>query len=180
MCHTFVQQLITYLWSQMSTMHDDWQQKARDKQKENKQFLTKLQSRRGKGVEKLLPQLHEEAFEKIDCLQCGNCCKSISPRFKAPDIRRISKYLGMKEGDFINTYLRIDSDEDYVVKFSPCPFLGADNYCSIYDVRPGDCSNYPYTDSYDFFKRPKITYENSTICPAVFYILEKLKSQMGL
>lgn len=164
----------------MSKILEDWEQKAREKQKVNKQYLDKLQTRRGKGVEKLLPDLHEEAFSKIDCLQCGNCCKTISPRFKAPDIRRISKYLGMKEGEFIEKYLRIDSDEDYVVKFSPCPFLGADNYCSIYDARPGDCENYPYTDSYDFFKRPKITYENSTVCPAVYYVLERLKEKFSL
>ncbi|MGO4288590.1 YkgJ family cysteine cluster protein [Chitinophaga sp. RAB17] len=164
----------------MSKILEDWEQKAQDKQKANKQFLAKLQTRRGKGVEKLLPDLHEEAFSKIDCLQCGNCCKTISPRFKGPDIRRISKHLGMKEGDFIETYLRLDKDEDYVVKFTPCPFLGADNYCGIYDVRPGDCANYPYTDSYDFFKRPKITYENSTTCPAVYYVLEKLKETMKL
>ncbi len=168
------------IFAPMSKILEDWEQKAKDKQKANKQFLQKLQTRRGKGVEKLLPELHDEAFSHIDCMDCARCCKSISPRFKAPDIKRISKYLGMKEGAFIDTYLRIDKDEDYVVKSSPCPFLGGDNGCSIYDVRPGDCANYPYTDSYDFFKRPNITYENSTICPAVFYILEKLKDTMKI
>ncbi|MCW3467449.1 YkgJ family cysteine cluster protein [Chitinophaga nivalis] len=164
----------------MSKILEDWEQKAQDKQKANKQFLQKLQTRRGKGVEKLLPELHDEAFSKIDCLECGNCCKSISPRFKGPDVKRIAKYLGMKEGNFVDTYLRLDNDGDYVVKFSPCPFLGADNYCGIYDVRPGDCENYPYTDSYDFFKRPNITFANSTICPAVYYVLERLKDKMGI
>lgn len=168
------------IFAVMSKILEDWEQKAKDKQKVNKQFLQKLQTRRGKGVEKLLPELHEEAFSKIDCLECARCCKSISPRFKAPDIKRISKYLGMKEGAFIDTYLRIDKDEDYVVKFTPCPFLGDDNACGIYDVRPGDCANYPYTDSYDFFKRPNITYENSTVCPAAYYVLERLKEKMDI
>ncbi|RAJ87783.1 hypothetical protein CLV59_101544 [Chitinophaga dinghuensis] len=168
------------IFAPMSNLLENWEQKAKDKQKANKQFLQKLQTRRGKGVEKLLPELHEEAFSKIDCLECAGCCKSISPRFKAPDIKRISKFLGMKEAAFIDTYLRIDKDEDYVVKSSPCPFLGADNYCGIYDVRPGDCHNYPYTDSHDFYKRPNITYNNSTICPAVYYVLERLKEDMKL
>ncbi|SFN37413.1 hypothetical protein SAMN05428949_2609 [Chitinophaga sp. YR627] len=153
----------------------NWEQKAQEQQKENKQFLQKLQTKRGRGVEKLLPDMHDEAFSHVDCLKCANCCKTISPRFKMPDIKRISKYLGMKESAFIEKYLRMDSDGDYVVKFSPCPFLDADNYCSIYDARPGDCENYPYTDSFDFIKRPNITYLNSTICPAVFYVLERLK-----
>jgi len=160
---------------QMDESLNNWKQRATEQQKANKQFLQKLQTKKGRGVEKLLPDLHEEAFSHIDCLQCAGCCKSISPRFKTPDIKRISKYLGMRESVFIETYLRLDEDGDYVVKSSPCPFLGADNYCSIYDARPGDCENYPYTDSYEFVKRPNTTYLNSTICPAVFYVLEKLR-----
>jgi uncharacterized protein len=165
-----------YLCIVMSDLLENWQEKATEKQKENKQFLQKLQTRKAKGVDKILPDLHEEAFERIDCLKCAGCCKSISPRFKPPDIKRIAKYMGMKEGAFIDTYLRMDEDGDYVVKFTPCPFLGEDNYCGIYDVRPGDCENYPYTDTHDFFKRPNITYLNSTICPAVYYVLERLKT----
>lgn len=160
---------------QMSELLENWEQHAREKQKANKQLLQRLQTKRGKGVEKQLPALHEEAFSHIDCLQCAGCCKSISPRFKPPDVKRAAKYLGMKEGDFRDTYLRVDNDGDFVVKTSPCPFLGADNYCSIYDARPGDCENYPYTDSYDFVKRPNVAYLNSVICPAVYYVLEKLK-----
>lgn len=157
---------------------DKWELRAKEQLKPNKQFLQKMQLKKGKGAERLLPALHEEAFEKIDCLQCAGCCKSISPRFKTPDIKRIAKYLGLRESVFIETYLRLDSDGDYVVKSSPCPFLAADNTCDIYDMRPGDCRNYPYTDSDEFFKRPNTTYLNSTICPAVFYVLERLRAKL--
>lgn len=152
---------------------DSWRQEAEKKKKENKQFLAR--AKRQKGIEKKLPTLHEEAFTKIDCLHCANCCKTISPRFKTPDLVRISKFLGMKQGQMIDQYLRIDEDGDYVVKHSPCPFLGADNYCSIYEARPGDCRKYPYTDSGEFFEYPHTSLQNSTTCPAVFYVLERLK-----
>jgi Fe-S-cluster containining protein len=125
-------------------------------------------------VLKALPDLHEQAFEKIDCLQCGNCCKSYSPRFKTPDIKRISKYLKMKDGDFINKYLFADSEGDFVLKTKPCSFLGADNYCSIYEVRPSDCARFPYTDEDVFLKRQPLTLKNSSFCPAVYFVLEKL------
>lgn len=164
----------------MDEQLDNWRKKAQEKRKENQQFLRKLQTKRGKGAEKQLPALHEEAFSHIDCLQCAGCCKTISPRFKTPDIKRISRYLGLRESEFIETYLRLDEDGDYVVKRSPCPFLGEDNYCSIYEARPGDCKNYPYTDSFDFIKRPQTTFNNSTICPAVYYVLERLKSSLKL
>ncbi len=123
---------------------------------------------------RLLPDLHEEAFSKINCLECAGCCKNYSPRFKTPDIGRISRHLRMKESQFIDTYLRLDEDGDYVVKQTPCAFLGEGNACSIYEVRPSDCSRFPYTDEDVLLRRPQITLKNSEFCPAVFYVLEKL------
>lgn len=145
--------------------------KAAEEQKKFKNFLKKADRNK---VLKQLPALHEEAFRKTDCLQCANCCRNYSPRFKTPDIRRISRHLKMKEGAFIESYLRLDEDGDYVTKSSPCPFLGTDNYCSIYENRPSDCHRFPYTDEDVFLKRPAITLKNATFCPAVHFILEKL------
>jgi Fe-S-cluster containining protein len=118
--------------------------------------------------------LHDLAFEKVDCLSCGNCCKGYSPRFKTPDIKRISKYVGLREGSFIDKYLKIDSDGDYVLQQTPCPFLGSDNYCSIYAERPSDCRRFPYTDEDVFVKRTAITLKNVSFCPAAYFVIEKL------
>ena len=121
-----------------------------------------------------LPALHEKAFSKISCLDCAGCCKNYSPRFKTPDIKRISKHLRMRESEFIDTYLQIDNEGDYVVKQVPCPFLGQDNHCAIYDVRPSDCARFPYTDEDVLLRRPNITLKNAEFCPAVFFVLENL------
>jgi hypothetical protein len=150
---------------------DNWEKKSADHQKKYKNFLKRADKNK---VLKQLPDLHEEAFKKIDCLSCANCCRNYSPRFKTPDIKRISKHLKMKEGFFIQTYLRVDEDGDYVTKTSPCPFLGEDNFCTIYENRPSDCHRFPYTDEDVIFKRPAITLKNSTFCPAVYFVLEKL------
>jgi uncharacterized protein len=150
-------------------------QAGKDKQKQFKIFLERADKN---AVLKALPQLHEEAFEKIDCLQCAACCKNYSPRFKTPDVKRISKHLGMKESDFIDTYLRVDEDGDFVVRSSPCPFLGTDNFCSIYEIRPSDCSRFPYTDEDVIIKRQKLTLKNASFCPITFYVLEKLSSTL--
>lgn len=149
----------------------NWQKKAAESQKKYKQWLQKVDTRK---VVKLLPDLHEAAFASINCLDCAACCKNYSPRFKTPDIRRISKHLRMRESDFIDTYLRLDEEGDYVVKQAPCPFLGADNFCSIYDERPGDCRRFPYTDEDVLLHRKQLTLKNASFCPAVFVILEKL------
>lgn len=154
---------------------DNWEKRSGEHQKQYKQFLQRANKNK---VLKLLPDLHEAAFEEVDCLTCANCCKNYSPRFKTPDIKRISKYLGMKEGDFIETYLYLDDEGDYVTKSKPCPFLGTDNYCSIYDTRPSDCQRFPYTDEDVLLKRPAITLKNSTFCPAVYFVLEKLMATL--
>lgn len=125
-------------------------------------------------VLKQLPDAHEEAFEKIDCLQCAACCKNYSPRFKTPDIKRISKHLRMRESQFIENYLVLDQEGDYVVNTKPCPFLGADNYCSIYEQRPSDCQRFPYTDEDVILRRQPLTLKNASFCPITYYVLEKL------
>ena len=154
---------------------DNWEKKSAEHQKLYKNFLQRADKNK---VLKVLPDLHEEAFTKIDCLQCANCCKSYSPRFKTPDIKRLSKHLKMRESDFIETYLRVDEDGDYVANAKPCPFLGSDNYCSIYDVRPSDCERFPYTDEDVILKRPLLTLKNSTFCPITYFVLEKLIQEL--
>jgi Fe-S-cluster containining protein len=149
----------------------NWEKKSAERQKLYKNYLQRADKNK---VLKQLPALHDEAFERIDCLKCANCCKNYSPRFKTPDIKRISKHLKMKEGDFIATYLRIDEEGDYVVNSKPCPFLGEDNYCVIYENRPSDCHRFPYTDEDVLIKRQNLTLKNSTFCPIVYYVVEQL------
>lgn len=163
--------LNVFLCAMADKILHNWEKKSKERQKIYKQFL----DRAGKNeVLQVLPAFHEEAFSKVDCLACANCCKNFSPRFKTPDIKRISRYLRLKESDFIETYLRVDEDGDFVVKSSPCPFLDNENYCSIYDQRPSDCQRFPYTDEDVFIKRKPLTLKNSTFCPITYYVLEKL------
>jgi Fe-S-cluster containining protein len=80
----------------------------------------------------------------------------------------------MKESEFIEKYLLVDEDGDFVANAKPCPFLGNDNFCSIYEIRPSDCVRFPYTDEDVFIKRQHLTLKNSTFCPISYYVLEKL------
>jgi Fe-S-cluster containining protein len=153
----------------------NWEKISEEHQKKYKNFLAKADK---KKVLKELPGLHEKAFEQIDCLGCARCCKRYSPRFKAPDIKRISKVLQLKEGSFIEKYLLRDEDGDYVAKSTPCPFLGDDNRCSIYEDRPSDCRRFPYTDEDVILKRPQLTQKNSTFCPIVVSVLEGLMEKI--
>lgn len=152
-------------------MADQWQKEAKEHQKLYRHMLERGDKNK---ILKALPDLHEEAFEKIDCLECANCCKNYSPRFKQPDIKRIAKALRIKEGEVVARYLELDKDGDYVSRTKPCPFLHTDNTCNIYDDRPSDCRRYPYTDEDVIVKRVSLTLTNATICPATHYVLEQL------
>jgi Fe-S-cluster containining protein len=143
----------------------------KDDEKRFRYFLDKADKN---SVLKKLPSLNDEAFEKIDCTKCAACCKNYSPRFKTPDVKRISKHLRLKESEFIDIYLNVDADGDFVVKSTPCPFLGDDNLCSIYEVRPSDCVRFPYTAEDVLIKKQKLTLKNASFCPIVYYVLDRL------
>lgn len=153
-----------------------WQKEAKEHQKQYRQLLERGNKN---AMLKALPALHDEAFAKIDCLQCANCCKNYSPRFKQPDIKRIAKTLRIKEGDVVERFLELDKDGDYVSRTKPCPFLADDNTCNIYEDRPSDCRRYPYTDEDVLIKRVNLTLTNAVICPAANYVLEKLLATAG-
>ena len=150
-------------------------ERAKDKKKENRKFFSKLKKRPPKNLDAIMVELHENEFTRTDCLTCANCCKTTGPLFTQKDIERIAKHFRMKPGEFIDTYLRLDEENDFVLQQVPCAFLGADNYCSIYDKRPKACREYPHTDRKDFHKISNITIRNTAVCPAAYNIVEKMK-----
>lgn len=154
-------------------------QKAKEAEAENKKFFAKLKKKPPKHLDTLMQALHEEEFERTDCLTCANCCKTTGPLFTDKDVERISKHFRMKPQQFIETYLRIDEDKDYVLQSVPCTFLGADNYCSIYDVRPKACREFPHTDRKKFQQISNLTMKNVAICPAAFNIVEEMKKRLS-
>ena len=149
---------------------------AKDNYKANKRFFSILKKKKMKRLDPLVHEIHDKVFESIDCLSCGNCCKTTSPIFTEKDIKRIAKHFKMKEHAFISTYLHRDEDDFWVLNETPCPFLDLnDNMCSIYDYRPKACEGYPHTDRKKFIQLTDLTLNNTSICPAVFDIVEMLK-----
>lgn len=150
-------------------------QKAAEKHNENKKFFAKLRKKPPKNLDYVMQELHEAEFERTDCLTCANCCKTTGPLFTNADVERISKHFRMKPQKFIDTYLQIDEEHDFVLQQVPCTFLGLDNQCSIYGVRPKACREFPHTDRKKFQQISKLTLKNVAICPAAFNIVEEMK-----
>lgn len=169
--------------SEASKTHEalvtDWQENAKDHDDQNYHFLRSLKMRSPKKVDRIALELHQEAFSIVDCTKCANCCKTLHPVVTNEDITRIAGHLGMTEEEFVAAYLERDEEESgYRIKSTPCPFLGDDNRCTIYDVRPEKCRGYPFTDKPDFVFMTITHANNAVVCPAVFYLVEQMKRRM--
>lgn len=161
----------------MQTIVDDWRANAERHFDRNFDFIHGLKMKNERVVDRVAHRLHEEAFSIIDCTRCANCCRTISPRFRKSDVRRIAEHLGMKPADFRTTYLQADEEGALFLKSTPCPFLGTDSRCTIYEVRPRDCAEYPHTQKKGFTFRTYSVASNSRSCPAVFYIIERMRAK---
>jgi Fe-S-cluster containining protein len=142
--------------------------------KANQAVLRKWNKTKPKDLDQRFSNAHEKDFAKRDCLQCANCCKTTSPIFRQPDIRRMAKALRMKESQLVAQYLKLDEDDDYVLKTSPCFNLLPGNTCAVYDDRPLACREYPHTDRKNMYQIMDLTAQNTLICPAVASIVEKI------
>jgi Fe-S-cluster containining protein len=149
---------------------------ASKKKKEHSAFFKQIAGKNQNKIDEAFHLLHDQVFDEIDCLDCGNCCKSLGPRITDADVRRISTALKIKPSELTIKYLRLDEDGDYIFKQMPCPFLNNDNLCQIYENRPRACREYPHTDRRRMHQILDVTLKNASTCPAVFEIIERLKS----
>lgn len=152
-------------------------ERAKKVEKETRSFFKNIKKNRIRELDDTIHAIHEEVFEEIDCLACGNCYWTLGPRITDRDIEKMAQALRLKPYEVVARYLRIDEDKEYVFKEMPCPFLDHDNYCSIYESRPKACREYPHTDRKKFFQIHALTIRNAQTCPAVFDILEQLKKE---
>jgi hypothetical protein len=143
----------------------------------NEDFFKVLKRTRRGDLQEIVDKHHEAAFQKIDCLTCAGCCKTISPTFEQEDIHRLARFLKVKPKDLMTKYLHMDEDGDFVHNGAPCPFLKGNNYCSVYEARPEACRGYPHTGDKQFRSIVDITLQNTLYCPAVFEIVEGLKKE---
>ncbi|MDR3652379.1 MAG: YkgJ family cysteine cluster protein [Paludibacter sp.] len=132
------------------------------------------------GMDLQVQALHTKITERTDCLRCGNCCRSLGPRITDKDVDRMAKALRMKATDVISKYLKIDEDGDTVFQTMPCPFLGDDNYCAIYESRPKACREYPHTDRKRFYQIYNLSVKNAYTCPIVYEVLQQLTVNSNL
>ncbi|MEW6202566.1 MAG: YkgJ family cysteine cluster protein [bacterium] len=148
---------------------------AAQREKENMDFRVFIKSLYGfddPALKRMVDDAAAYYWERINCTDCGNCCRILHPKLNQNDIQRLSQRLGMKEDEFIEKYLE-QGEEGLQMRETPCPFL-SDKICSVYEDRPEECRGYPYLDR-DIVSRMWGVIARSAECPVVYNVLEELK-----
>lgn len=90
------------------------------------------------------------AERRFACTGCGRCCYG-GPyhvvEVNAKEQTAIRRFLKISPGWFRRRYLRKVDEDLESLRFEEdgrCPFLGTDNRCRIYAVRPKQCRFYPF------------------------------------
>jgi hypothetical protein len=156
-----------------------FKQAAYRKKKSLTGFLKKLDRIVPHDMPKLVAATDKEVWEEVKCLDCSNCCKTMTPTFTPTDIKRISTHLGMTAKSFKEKWLFQDADNgDWVNKTQPCQFLLKSNKCSIYDVRPRDCAEFPHHKKKPFDLYTDTFTNNLHHCPATLTLVQNLKKKV--
>ena len=152
-------------------------EEGKSKKKINRKLVQRLKKSKPKDLDSVTHDAHEEAFEEINCLKCANCCKTTSPGMNERDVDRLAKHLRLRPSEVIDRYMVLDNEGDYVFRSAPCPFLGADNYCSVYESRPNACREYPHTNRKRFHQILNLSLKNTEVCPAVVKVFDALREK---
>lgn len=153
-----------------------FRQKVRHNRRRFRLFLSRVEKTPPKNLLEIITTADKQAWAETDCLSCANCCKTMSPTYTPEDIRRIASHLGMKPHAFRKKWLYRDKREgDWMNVSQPCQFLNLqDNKCSIYDVRPADCSGFPHHDKKKMTDYMHVYKQNVEYCPATYKWVEKI------
>lgn len=148
--------------------------KSEKNKKAFKKFLGKVEKNIPKGINAMVDKVNTEVWEEIDCLSCANCCKKMTPTFTASDIKRIAAHFKLTPEAFKEKWLYKDDIGDWNNKKQPCQFLNLkDNKCSIYEIRPIDCSGFPHLNRKKVVNYIHVHQQNIEYCPATYRMVEK-------
>lgn len=155
--------------------------RAKRKKKELNRFLKKASKSKKPGILQKVKAAEAAAWKEINCLDCANCCKKMTPTYTRKDILRIATHFKMSYQEFFDKWLEKRKDGDITNRKTPCQFLGKDNKCTIYAIRPDDCSGFPHLYRRDFrYQAAEKTYsQNINYCPATLVFVEKLQAAIA-
>jgi len=141
-------------------------------------FLKQLDELVPDDFQQIVDEANVAMWKETDCMSCANCCKTMSPTFSTKDVSRMSAHLGMTPKAFRDKWLyKEEGTGDWMNKQQPCQFL-VDNKCSVYEVRPLDCAQFPHHNLQPFDLYGDTYAANIMHCPATLSLVDKVKKKV--
>jgi Fe-S-cluster containining protein len=133
-------------------------------------------------LDEIVRQTTDDVWKQIDCLACGNCCRTLQIVVDSADVKRLALRLGLNPAQFRQKYVVAGTGEfagEQYLKSAPCVFLGEGNRCAVYEDRPQACRDFPYLHEPGFRQRSFAMLSNMELCPIVFNVWRELKRRLG-
>jgi Fe-S-cluster containining protein len=150
---------------------------ALQKVDENDRFRTFLQTINNQGLDQAVHELNDKIAPKIDCTQCGNCCKSLMVLIDNQEADALSTHLHQTRASFDAQHLEKGSNGLMIMNTMPCHFL-QNNKCSVYEYRFAGCKEFPAMHMPHFRRRLFTTFMHYDRCPIIFNVVEELKKEL--
>lgn len=109
------------------------------------------------GLAKISPEMEKDLDLAYDicmsyrgmfpCEMCGKCCHQPNIIIRPEEVDRVSTAAGVDLYTFMTRYVYQTSDGRILInkkEDGPCPFLGKDRRCTIWEDRPEICDDFPY------------------------------------
>lgn len=144
---------------------------------ENDRFKMFLQQVDSGQIDSKVLELNNTITPKIDCTQCGNCCKSLMITVSDEEANVLSSALNQTRENFDEQYLEKGSNGLMLINTIPCTFL-SDNKCTVYENRFAGCREFPTMHLPNFKQRLFTSFMHYNRCPIIFNVIEQLKDAL--
>jgi len=151
---------------------------AAEREDENDAFRIFLKNMDSEQVDKHVHELNNSITPKIDCTQCGNCCKSLMINITTTEATALAQQLDMGLPELKEKYIEESYEGQLIMNTIPCHFLTGTS-CSIYENRFAECREFPHLHKNNFNGRLFGTLQHYAICPIIFNVVEALKVTVG-
>jgi uncharacterized protein len=151
-------------------------QLADQREEENDYFQSFLASQDAASIDARVFALQADITPKIDCRQCGNCCKTLMIEVTQPEADRVAEVLGEESDQFVAENLEKGIGQRMIMNAIPCRFL-EELSCTIYADRFAGCREFPALHLPGFTARYFTTRMHYGRCPIIFNVLEALKKE---
>jgi len=151
---------------------------ADQREEENDHFQSFLASEDAASIDARVFTLQADITPKIDCRQCGNCCKTLMIEVTQPEADRVAEVLGVESDQFVAENLEKGIGQRMIMNAIPCRFL-EELSCTIYTDRFAGCREFPALHLPGFTSRYFTTRMHYGRCPIIFNVLEALKKELS-